>query len=79
MFGSCVDVWSIMVICEYPFMGIYLTVIICALLQSIVGSQSLAYSHYTACKHKPTHTSQYQYYFTQSSYTVIWTLYMFQC
>lgn len=56
-----------MAIREYPFMGIYLTLIICALLQSIVGSQSLEYSHYTAYKHKPTYTSQYQYYFTQSN------------
>lgn len=67
MFGSCIDVRSIMTICEYLFMGIYLTLIICALLQSIVGSQSLAYSYYTAYKHKPTHTSQYQCYFTKSS------------
>lgn len=56
-----------MAIREYPFMGIYLTLIICALLQSRVGSKSLAYSHYIAYKHKPSHTSQYQYYFTKSS------------
>lgn len=40
-------------------------VIICALLQS--AWKRAEYSHYTAYKHKPTYTSQYQYYFTQSN------------
>lgn len=67
VFLSCVDVRSIMATHEYPFMGIYSTLVICGLLQSIRGSQSLAYSQYTASKHKPTDTSQYQYYSINSN------------
>lgn len=67
VFVSCVDVRSIMATHEYPFMGLYSTLVICGLLQSIRGSQSLAYSQYTASKHKPTDTSQYQYYSINSS------------
>lgn len=41
MFAFCIDAVRIMAIHEHPFMGIYSILIICALLQSRRGNQSL--------------------------------------